>query len=80
MKNILDLYKEGYTVAEIKAMKELSEKETENFVKNIKSEDLSIHKTAIRNRIIDMYNNGYSVNVINKKTSVSVSIIKKILA
>ena len=80
MKNILDLYKEGYTVAEIKAMTELSEKETEDFVKNIKSEDLSIHKTAIRNRIIDMYNNGYSVNVINKKTSVSVSIIKKILA
>ena len=79
MKNILDLYKEGYTVAEIKAMKGLSDKETEEFVSAIKSEDLAIHKDAIKNRIIEMYKNGYSINVINKKTSASISIIKKIL-
>ena len=75
----IELYRKGYTIAEIKAMNDLNDKEIEDFIKSISSNDLTTHKIRIRNRIIELYNDGYSVNVINKKTSVSISIIKDIL-
>lgn len=75
----IELYKKGFTVAEIRSMNNLSETEVEDFIKSISPDDLKSHKIRIRNRIIEMYDNGYSINVINKKTSVSISIIKEIL-
>lgn len=75
----IELYKKGFTVAEIRSMNNLSETEVEDFIKSISPDDLKSHKIRIRNRIIEMYDNGYSINVINKKTSVSISIIKDIL-
>jgi hypothetical protein len=77
--NNIELYKKGFTVAEIKNTNNLSETEVDNFIKSISPDDLKSHKIRVRNRIIEMYNNGYSINVINKKTSVSISIIKEIL-
>lgn len=77
--NNIELYRKGFTVAEIRSMNNLSDIEVEDFIKSISSEDLKTHKIAIKNRITQLYNEGYSINVINKKTSVSVSIIKEIL-
>lgn len=78
MKNI-ELYRKGFTVAEIRSMNNLSDVEVEDFIKSILPGDLKSHKITIRNRIIQLYDEGYSINVINKKTFVSVSIIKEIL-
>ncbi len=77
--NNIELYKKGFTIAEIKSLNNLSDTDVEYFIKSISSDDLKSHKVRIRNRIIEMNNEGYSINVINKKTSVSISIIKEIL-
>ena len=77
--NNLELYRKGYTVSEITAMNNLSFEEVEEFIKAVDSDSLKDHKILLKNRIIEFYNNGYSVNAISKKTSVSVSIIKDML-
>lgn len=78
MSNI-ELYRAGYTLAEIKDKNLLSDSDIENFIKEIASEDLKSHKIKIKERIIELNNQGYSVNAINKKLYVSASIIKDVL-
>lgn len=77
--NNIALYKDGFTITEITRKNNLSDMEVQKFIKEISPSDLKAHKIKIRNRIIEMNNEGYTINAINKKTSVSVSIIKEIL-
>ncbi|MCI9545805.1 MAG: hypothetical protein HFH60_03810 [Lachnospiraceae bacterium] len=77
--NNIELYREGFTITEITRKNNLSDMEVQNFIKEISTSDLKIHKIKIRNRIIEMNDEGYTINAINKKTSVSISIIKDIL-
>lgn len=77
--NNIELYKDGFTITEITRKNNLSDREVQKFIKEISPSNLKIHKIKIRNRIIEMNNEGYTINAINKKTSVSVSIIKEIL-
>lgn len=76
----MELYNKGYSVNEITDINKLSRSEVEDFIKSITPEDLKNHKIHMRNRIIEMNNNDYTANAISQITSVSLSLIKKILS
>ncbi len=76
----MELYNKGYSVNEITDINKLSREEVEDFIKSITPENLKSHKIYMRNRIIEMNNNDYTANAISQITSVSLSLIKKILS
>lgn len=75
-----ELYLKGFSVAEIIRKKHLSDTESIAFIKELTNKDIDQHREVMKRRITDLYQKGDSVNLINKKTCVSVSVIKKILS